>query len=70
MRLAESLGVGESIFRKWKKECKDGKLNLFPGNGRMSDKDAEIVRLRHDNRRLQAVRDILKKATLLFACPM
>ena len=68
--VAESLGIGESMLRKWKKEYKDGKLKAFPGNGRMSDKDAEIARLRHENRRLQVERDILKKATALFARPM
>ena len=68
--VAESLGIGESMLWKFKKEYQDGKLNAFPGNSRVIDKDTEIVRLRHDNRRLQAERDILKKATLLFACPM
>ena len=67
---AESLGIRESMLWKWKKEYKDGKLKAFPGNGRMRDKDAEIARLRHENRRLQAERDILKKATALFARPM
>lgn len=68
--MAESLGIGESMLWKWKKEYKDGKLNAFPGNGRMSDKDAEIASLRHENRRLQAEWDILKKATALFARSM
>ena len=66
-----TVGEGaESFLRKWKKEYKGGKLNAFPGNGRMSDKDAEITRLRHENRLLQAERDILKMATALFAHPM
>lgn len=36
----------------------------------MSDKDAEIAKLRQENRRLLAEREILKKATVLFARPM
>jgi transposase len=67
---AESLGIVENMLWKWKKDYKEGKLQSFPENGRMSDKDAEIARLRQENRRLQAERDILKKATALFARPM
>lgn len=67
---SEALGIGEGMLRRWKKEYKDGKLKAFPGNGRMNEKDAEIARLRQENRRLQAERDILKKATALFARPM
>lgn len=47
-----------------------GKIQAFPGNGGMSDKDAEIARLRQENRRLMAERDISKKATALFALPI
>jgi transposase-like protein len=36
----------------------------------MSEKDAEIARLRQENRRLLAEQEILKKATMLFARPM
>ncbi|MFN6051529.1 MAG: transposase [Planctomycetia bacterium] len=68
--VSEALGINEGMLWKWLKEYKEGKLQSFPGNGRMSDKDAEIARLRQENRRLQAERDILKKATALFARPM
>lgn len=37
---------------RWRKEYKEDKLPAFPGNGRMSDKDAEIAILRQENRRL------------------
>jgi transposase-like protein len=33
-------------------------------NDRMSEKDAEIARLRQENQRLLAEREILKKATI------
>ena len=56
----ESLCIIENMLWKWNKENKEGKLQSFPGNGRMSDKDAEIARLKQENRRLQAERDILK----------
>ena len=68
--VSEALGINDGMLWRWRKEYKEGKLQSFPGNGRMSDKDAEIARLRQENRRLQAERDILKKATALFARPM
>ena len=54
---AESLEIRESMLWKWKKEYKDGKLMAFPGNGRMSEKDVEIAKLRQENRRLLAERE-------------
>ena len=68
--VSEALGINDGMLWRWRKEYKEGKLQSFPGNGGMSDKDAEIARLRQENRRLQAERDILKKATALFARPM
>lgn len=67
---SEALRINEGMLGRWRKEYKEGKLKVFPGNGRMSDKDAEIARLRQENRRLLAEREILKKATVLFARPM
>jgi transposase len=67
---SEALGINEGMLWRWRKEYKEGKIESFPGNGRMSDKDAEIARLRQENRRLLAEREILKKATVLFARPM
>ena len=67
---SEALGINEGMLRMWRKEYKKEKLQEFPGNGRMSDKDAEIAKLRQENRRLLAEREILKKATVLFARPM
>ena len=68
--VSEALGINDGMLWRWRKEYKEGKRQSFPGNGRMSDKDAEIARLKQENRRLQAERDILKKATALFARPM
>ncbi|MFM7097960.1 MAG: transposase [Gemmataceae bacterium] len=67
---SEALGINEGMLRRWRKEYKKGKIQAFPGNGKMSDKDAEIAKLRQENRRLLAKREILKKATVLFARPM
>ena len=67
---SEALGINEGMLWRWRKEYKEGKFESFPGNGRMSEKNAERARLRQENRRLLAEREILKKATVLFARPM
>jgi len=67
---ARSLGIGETQLRSWKQaltnESQDGQP-AFPGNGNRPALEAEIHRLKAENRRLQIERDILKKATALFA---
>ena len=67
---SEALGINEGMLWRWRKEYKEDKFESFLGNGQMSAKDAEIARLRQENRRLLAEREILKKATVLFARPM
>jgi len=50
---------------KWDKLGDDA----FPGNGKLSVRDAEMAKLIAENRRLRMERDILKKATAFFANP-
>jgi transposase len=67
---ARSLGIGENQLRAWKqaleKESQDGQQS-FPGHGNRPALEAEIHRLKAENKRLLMERDILKKATALFA---
>jgi len=67
---ARSLGIGENQLRNWKqaleKESEDGQ-QAFPGHGNRPALEAQIHRLKAENRRLLMERDILKKATALFA---
>ena len=67
---SEALGINEGMLGRWRKEYKEGKIQAYPGNDWLSDKDPKIARLRQENRRLLAEREILKKATVLFARPM
>ena len=41
--------------------------HAFPGNGNLSPFEEEVQRLRAENKRLLAERDILKKAAAFFA---
>jgi transposase len=67
---ARSLGMGENQLRAWKKALEQesqGEQQAFPGHGNRPALEAEIHRLKAENRRLQMERDILKKATALLA---
>jgi len=64
---ARDLDVHENVLRKWVKEFAADPQHAFPGQGVMKPEQAEIERLRREVVRLKAERDILKKATALFA---
>lgn len=64
---ARDLDVHETIMRKWVKEFGSDPAQAFPGQGQMKPEQQEIERLRGENNRLKAERDILKKAAAFFA---
>ena len=65
--LSRELGVGENLLSRWKKKSEGGKIDPFPGKGRLSPEDDELRRLRRENERLRMERDILKKAVAIFS---
>src|SRR5262245_9594969 len=64
---ARSLGIGETLLRSWKQALESRGDQAFPGHGKVPPFEEEVRRLRAENQRLRAERDILKKATALFA---
>ena len=64
---ARSLGLNENLIRSWKQTLETKGAQAFPGQGKLSPFEEENRRLRADNQRLLAERDILKKATAFFA---
>jgi transposase len=64
---ARDLDVHENVMRKWVKEFGSDPAQAFPGQGQMKPEQQEIERLRRENLRLRAERDILKKAAAFFA---
>src|SRR5215472_14499130 len=64
---ARSLGVHEALLRSWKQALQTQGEQAFPGHGKLPPFEEELRRLRAENQRLRAERDILKKATALFA---
>ena len=64
---ARSLGLHENLIRSWKRALEAHGEQAFPGQGKLPAVEEELRRLRVENQRLRAERDILKKATALFA---
>lgn len=64
---AKSLGIGTELLRKWKVTLEAEGQEAFPGHGQLPPAEDELRRLRAEVARLKAERDILKKATALFA---
>jgi transposase len=65
---ARSLDINDQMVGRWVKEhqqSEDGQA--FRGNGKLTQEQEEIKRLKAENKRLQMERDILKKATAFFA---
>jgi transposase len=64
---ARSLGLHENLIRSWKQAFEARGDQAFPGNGNLPALEQELHRLRAENKRLLAERDILKKAAAFFA---
>ena len=66
-QVARDLGIRDTYIHTWRKALeKDGSLNN-EGKSNASSVEAELKRLREENRQLKMERDILKKATAFFA---
>ena len=64
---ARSLGIGENLLRSWKISFQANGDQAFPGKGHLPAIEEELRRLRAENKRLAMERDLLKKATAVFA---
>ena len=64
---ARSLGIHDTLLRSWKQALEAQGDQAFPGHGNLPPFQEELRRLRTENQRLRAERDILKKATAFFA---
>ncbi len=64
---ARSLGIRENLIRNWRQALEAHGDQAFPGQGKLPAAEDELRRLRAENKRLLAERDILKKAAAFFA---
>jgi transposase len=65
--VARRLGVTENLLHSWRKAVRKDGIDAFPGSGHLTPVEEENRRLKADVKRLEAERDILKKATAFFA---
>lgn len=64
---AKTLGIVPEVLRRWKLALQAEGDQAFPGHGNLPPAEDELRRLKAEVKRLEAERDILKKATALFA---
>jgi len=67
-QVAKDLGLNENVLRRWMQQTREAAgsgLQAFPGHGR--PRDAELARLRKENKALKEANEILKKAAVIFA---
>src|SRR5262249_2630824 len=64
---ARSLDICEALLRPWMAALHEKGPDAFPGNGRLNPHEEELRRLRAENKRLLAEREVLKKAAAFFA---
>ncbi len=62
--IATDLCISAVNLRRWVRESRNNGAGL---SSLSKDEAAELVRLRRENKKLKSERDILKKATALFA---
>ena len=65
--VARRLGITPKLLRRWRAALRTEGTNAVPGHGHLPPVEDELRRLRAEVARLKAERDILKKATALFA---
>ena len=66
-QVARELDVGGGVLRRWITQFESGQWETTPGTVLRSAQTQELERLRRENVRLKAARDILKKAAAFFA---
>jgi transposase len=67
-QIAKDLGINENMLRKWIQQTMEAAgttVRVFPWHGRA--RDAELIKLRRENRLLKEANEILKKAAVIFA---
>ena len=65
--VAKQLGIHPGLLYHWRKALIADEEDAFPGQGKVSDSEEELRRLRRENARLREEREILKKAITFFA---
>ena len=68
-QIERELGIGDGCLNHWKQKLEADGSQAFPGHGRVSADQEELVRLRRELEIVRQERDILKKAVAIFSRP-
>lgn len=66
-QVSRELEIKRSLLQRWRQQYQLGPEQAFPGSGHLSPEDAEVARIKRENRRLQMENEILKKALAIFS---
>jgi transposase len=55
------------MLARWVQEYQNEESQAFRGNGKLTSEQAELRKLRTENKQLRLEREILKKAAVFFA---
>ena len=66
-KAAERLGISPNNLYKWKEQYEEGRLVPGMKQAQPTPQEAEMRRLREENRQLKLEAEILKKASAYFA---
>ena len=66
-QVERDLGITSCLVGRWIKLLKKDNRDAFPGSGYQHPEQAELTRLKRENKRLERERDILKKAMAIFS---
>ena len=64
---ASSLDIKADLVGRWVREHRSDDGQAFRGNGKLTDEQQEVRKLKAQVKRLEMEKDILKKATVFFA---
>jgi transposase len=64
---AKSLDIKPDLVGRWVREHQADDGQAFRGNGKLTDEQQEVRKLKAQVKRLEMEKDILKKATVFFA---
>lgn len=64
---ARSLGVGENLIGRWKRQLTEQSPVTIPSQGNLNEDQRRIKQLENEVRRLRMEKEVLKKATVFFA---
>lgn len=66
-KVSRDLGVSQKTLHQWKRSFIEDSRNCFPGNGKVTDYEGAMRRLKRELELVKEERDILKKAVGIFS---